>query len=89
MHLSKRNIWLVVSAVLWLGTRAQVFALSGDLAGLDKNNSTNWGPNSAWMGGNLQNWKELDFIVCRAELSGSPSAPETGRRFPIAAPQHI
>lgn len=56
----------------WLVAQLQAFALNGDLEGLNKINSTNWGPASAWSGGNLLGWKELDYVVVRAALSGSP-----------------
>jgi VCBS repeat-containing protein len=56
----------------WLVAQLHAFALNGDLEGLNKNSSTNWGPNSAWSGGNLQGWKELDYVVVRAVLGGSP-----------------
>lgn len=50
-----------------------VLALSGDLQGLSKGSATNgWNAGSAWSGGNLQDWSELDYIPCRISLSGSP-----------------
>ena len=66
------HIWKTLSLTVALVCAQQASALQTDLVGLDKNDSTNWGPNSAWMGQNLQNWKELDYIPVRIELTGEP-----------------
>jgi VCBS repeat-containing protein len=68
----KRTQWGMAVGAFWLVAQLHAFALNGDLEGLNKNSSTNWGPNSAWSGGNLQGWKELDYVVVRAVLGGSP-----------------
>src|SRR5687768_287926 len=64
------RIWILLSLAAALICTQPVSALQTDLVGLDKNDSTNWGPNSAWMGQNLQDWKELDYIPVRIELTG-------------------
>ena len=72
MHATKSILRFAALVALWLGAHSSLFALSGDLQGLNKVNATNWGPASAWSSGNLQGWQELDYIVCRVVLSGSP-----------------
>jgi uncharacterized repeat protein (TIGR01451 family) len=64
------QFWKILSLAVALICAQQASALQTDLVGLDKNDSTNWGPNSAWMGQNLQNWKELDYIPVRIEVTG-------------------
>jgi uncharacterized repeat protein (TIGR01451 family) len=51
-------------------------ALDFDLEGLDRNNSTNWTPNSAWSSVNLQDWREMDFIPVRVEVRGGPAVSQ-------------
>jgi large repetitive protein len=72
MQTSTRTLWVIATLALCLGTFNASAELSGDLEGLHKNNSTNWGPSSPWTGGNLQDWQELDYIVVRAVLNGGP-----------------
>jgi len=64
-----------LAAALFVTPRS-LAAFSLDLVGLDKNDSTNWGPNSPWMGQNLQDWKELDFIPVRIEIEGDAATDE-------------
>jgi VCBS repeat-containing protein len=68
---------------LWLAAQLHAYSFGGDLEGLHKNNSTNWSPASAWSGSNLQGWQELDYVVVRAVLSGSPRSNQpVTLRFP-------
>src|SRR5215213_7106695 len=77
MNTSRRTVVSIV-LVTWLTIMARVFALSGDLQGLSQGNATNgWNANSAWSGGNLQDWNELDYVPCRVTLSGSPRTNES------------
>src|SRR6187200_1056265 len=73
MQTLKRTLALIAALITLLGTQLSALAeLSGDLKGLNKSSSTNWGPSSPWSGGNLQGWKELDYVVVRAVLNGGP-----------------
>src|SRR5215216_935881 len=75
MQILTRTLALIAALITGLGTQLPALAgFSGDLEGLNKNNSTNWGPSSSWSGGNLQDWQELDYVVVRAVLDGGPQA---------------
>jgi uncharacterized repeat protein (TIGR01451 family) len=82
MQTSKRLLWLVMSLALCLGSRSDVFALNYALEGLDKINSTNWSPASAWSSVNLQDWKELDYIPIRVVVTGDAETDELIITFP-------
>ncbi|HEY0548048.1 MAG TPA: Ig-like domain-containing protein, partial [Verrucomicrobiae bacterium] len=69
---SARRIFAALS--LCTALELSALALDFDLEGLDRNNSTNWIPNSAWSSVNLQDWRELDFIPMRAQITGGPAA---------------
>ena len=64
----------IFGLTLCVAAELNLFALSFDLQGLDKSNSTNWSSRSAWSSVNLQDWKELDFIPVRVEVKGGPAA---------------
>src|SRR6185503_4224181 len=66
-----RRIFVALSLCAALELSAS--ALDFDLKGLDRNDSTNWSPNSVWSSVNLQDWRELDFIPMRAEITGGPA----------------
>src|ERR1043165_3350948 len=61
---------LAIAAILAI--RPDALALSGDLQGLNKVNSTNWNSGSPGAASNRQDWKELNYIPCRIELVGGP-----------------
>ncbi len=71
-RLFRQALRFAAVVALGLGSHSSVLALSGDLQGLNKSLSTNWSPASAWSGGNLRGWQELDYVVGRAKLSGAP-----------------
>lgn len=70
----KRNLCLIAALALWAGAHVSAFALTFNLEGLDRYESTNWTPISGWSTVNLQDWRELDFIPVRAEIAGGPGA---------------
>jgi uncharacterized repeat protein (TIGR01451 family) len=68
MKNSKRIVWLLLCTALWAGAQVRVFALNGELQGLNKRYSTNWTADSPWRSGPLRGWQELDMIPCRVKL---------------------
>ena len=85
MQTLKRTLALIAALITFLGTQLSALAdFSGDLKGLNKNSSTNWGPSSPWSGGNLQGWQELDYVVVRAELAGGP---QTNQKVDLVFPK--
>ena len=78
---SKRS-WSVVATALFLGLTVPAFALSGDLQGLHRRNSTNWNTQSPWTGNNLRGWRELDLVPCRVVLRGPAEDTPVSIVFP-------
>jgi uncharacterized repeat protein (TIGR01451 family) len=60
--------------LVFLATSGAVFgAFDAELQGQSRSSST-------WIGGNLQDWRELDYIPCRIYLTGGPA---TARQITI------
>src|SRR6266498_2508431 len=59
-------VWLLC-ALAPLGARA---SFDADLQGLSTNSTS-------WIGGNLQGWKELDYVPCRVFFAGGPANKKT------------
>ena len=82
----KRTWCLVAALVLWAGAQPRLFALVFNLEGLDRFESTNWTAGSGWSTVNLQDWRELDFIPVRAEITGGPG---TNQLLNIVFPHYV
>jgi uncharacterized repeat protein (TIGR01451 family) len=67
---------------IWFGVSIPAFALSGDLQGLHRRDSTNWNSQSEWRGNNLRGWRELDLVPCRVVLRGPASDSPVRIVFP-------
>ena len=75
-------MWTAAAIAVWFAVEIRGFALSGDLQGLNKSDSTNWHDASAWVGSNLRGWQELDMVACRVVLHGPASNSPVSISFP-------
>src|ERR1044072_7928252 len=82
MFKPKRPLSFVAVTALWLGMLLDASALNYNFVGLDKKDSTNWSPNSAWSSENLMDWKELDLIPVRVEVTGNAESDQVVVVFP-------
>jgi uncharacterized repeat protein (TIGR01451 family) len=76
MLMGKSALRIFGALSLCAAMELSALALDFNLEGLDRNNSTNWTPNSAWSSVNLQDWRELDFIPVRIEVQGGPAVSQ-------------
>jgi uncharacterized repeat protein (TIGR01451 family) len=80
MKTPQRTGSLLTALALGLAAETSVFALNGDLQGLNKTDSTN--ANAAWTGSVLRGWGELDMIPCRVLLEGPADNSAVTISFP-------
>jgi len=56
---------MLFTVVAMLGALPKAHAVNYDLQGQSRGSTT-------WLSGNLQNWRELDYIPCRVYITGGP-----------------